>query len=352
MSEKFSVFDFEFNQILDYCNGLDSLEKQISYLEFVMKEYENSKLPYMDAVKNEWELYGFLDRIKDEQECLLEIQEYNKSQDINKCPLFHFHFARIMDFCKTLKPLTKKIIYLEAVKKDLKRYLHQWKRSYPYIYYPIAGFLKPDVQCYNKEYDMTQIQSLADEFLDNIDSEIYLLNLRLKLEKADSQLQEKESEKAKSQITKLKFPKLQDLKWHEVTIILYHEETIRVEARKEKTNYEFYQIEGFEDKRKKCRPNSLWELFKYFAKHNGVIVYENKIEMSSLMNISRLRKTLKNFMGISDDPFYPYSKNKEYRMRFKKIESIIDNNSDLSENEDNSTKKDVKDMFNEFQSSN
>ena len=119
-----------------------------------------------------------------------------------------------------------------------------------------------------------------------------------------------------------RFPSLLDLKWGEVTIVFISDKEIKVRARGQMQDYSFNRI-GFRDERTK-KPNVLWWVLRGLAQADGRASWELKAQSDDLGNrnklqskVSRLRKTLKSFMGIDEDPFYPYSEVKAYQTKFK-----------------------------------
>ena len=94
---------------------------------------------------------------------------------------------------------------------------------------------------------------------------------------------------------------------------------IKLRARGQLKKYTFDQI-GFKDKRSD-RPSRLWLLLQAFSAKRGRLGWE---DLSSTgmkpnqvqSNVKRLRKVLREFMGIEDDPFEPYNKVKAYQTRF------------------------------------
>ena len=57
------------------------------------------------------------------------------------------------------------------------------------------------------------------------------------------------------------------------------------------------------------------------AAHNGEVCWKTPMEPKTkkLLKtyVSKLRRRFKDFMGIEDDPFYPYRKENSYRTKFK-----------------------------------
>jgi len=116
-----------------------------------------------------------------------------------------------------------------------------------------------------------------------------------------------------------RFPSLPDLCWEEVSMAFVSDEVIKVKARKQLREFRFDQI-GFKNK-KNDKPNRLWFLLKAFAATSGQLSWQNlgSTGMNANQvqsNVKSLRKTLRNFMCIEDDPFYSYRKVKAYKAKF------------------------------------
>ncbi len=116
-----------------------------------------------------------------------------------------------------------------------------------------------------------------------------------------------------------RFPSLPDLRWEEVSMAFVSDEVIKVGARKQLREFRFDQI-GFKNK-KNGKPNRLWFLLKAFAAISGQLSWQNvgSTGMNANQvqsNVKSLRKTLRNFMCIEDDPFYSYRKVKAYKAKF------------------------------------
>ena len=97
-------------------------------------------------------------------------------------------------------------------------------------------------------------------------------------------------------------------------------DSIKVKARGVAEVYTFAEI-GFKDRRKGDVPNSRWKLFKEgFARHNGEVSWEKPLAKKDRDNlkaaVKEIRKRLRAFMGIEDDPFCPYRQVKAYKTKF------------------------------------
>ena len=117
------------------------------------------------------------------------------------------------------------------------------------------------------------------------------------------------------------FPSLPNLCWEEVNIAFVSDTEIKVRARDQLKKYRFDHI-GFKNK-KNDKPNILWWLLRVLAEKGGELSWDNAGSYETRLtpnqvqsNVKRLRKTLNNFMGIEEDPFYPYKQVKAYKTRF------------------------------------
>jgi len=116
-----------------------------------------------------------------------------------------------------------------------------------------------------------------------------------------------------------RFPSPPDLCWEEVSMAFVSDQEIKVKARDQLKKFKFDQI-GFEDKRS-GKPNRLWFFLQVFAAIGGQLSWQDLSSTGMTANqvqsnVKRLRKILRNFMEIEDDPFEPYYKVKAYQTRF------------------------------------
>ena len=117
------------------------------------------------------------------------------------------------------------------------------------------------------------------------------------------------------------------------------DEAIKVRARKQLKEYRFDQI-GFNNK-KNGKPNILWLFLRALAQRGGELSWENAGRYGTQLNqnqvqsnVKRLRKLLRDFMGIKEDPFYPYRKVKAYQTKFtltNDAPALIDSANDAPE---------------------
>jgi len=118
-----------------------------------------------------------------------------------------------------------------------------------------------------------------------------------------------------------RFPTPKGLRWEEITIIFTSNEAVRIKARQISKIYTFAEL-GFKDGRKGDTPDSRWRIFKEgFARHEGEISYQtDDVTQNTRDNLKAvvkdIRKRLKVFMDLDDDPFYPYRKRQAYKTKF------------------------------------
>lgn len=133
-------------------------------------------------------------------------------------------------------------------------------------------------------------------------------------------LQDNSDKTKKSTKTLIKFPLPTDYKWNEVTITFDSNERITIKFRDDIKKYNYVEM-GFYNK-KTNTPDSLWEFFKEgFAKNNGELppnpTYMTSKERDLLRSrVKDLRKRLKTFFDVKDDPFYPHCKYNTYKTKF------------------------------------
>jgi len=102
--------------------------------------------------------------------------------------------------------------------------------------------------------------------------------------------------------------------WDQVEIRFLTEHSITVTAPGYTGSFQ-YQEAGFEDKRKGT-PNTAWAQLLILAKYGHITrptANPAKVEKA----IEALRKTLRSFLGLKDDPLFPYRQERRYRPRFK-----------------------------------
>ncbi|MBN1622397.1 MAG: hypothetical protein JW871_07395 [Endomicrobiales bacterium] len=112
-----------------------------------------------------------------------------------------------------------------------------------------------------------------------------------------------------------RFPTPDGIDWNEVCISFIDEENLKIRVKEMKKKYHYSQI-GFKDKRKDL-PDFQWETLLGLAKNNGEFSFKMDTgRENSQKRFQELRKRLKLVMGLKDDPFYSYKKNKSYKAKF------------------------------------
>lgn len=108
-------------------------------------------------------------------------------------------------------------------------------------------------------------------------------------------------------------------KWEQITMRFISNEEARITVKGQSSTIHFSEM-GFKDRRKGDQPNKLWESLLYFAIRKGQIKFgdpKSQQQHDTMKhNVSELRKCLKPYFGIDDDPFYPYTKKEGYRTKF------------------------------------
>lgn len=108
-------------------------------------------------------------------------------------------------------------------------------------------------------------------------------------------------------------------KWEQISIRFISDEEVKITVKGQSRTIHFSEM-GFKDRRKGGQPTKLWLILRLLAEHNGQIAWgdlklrgqEDKLKH----NVSELRKCLKAYFVIDDDPFYPYKEERSYRTRF------------------------------------
>ena len=121
--------------------------------------------------------------------------------------------------------------------------------------------------------------------------------------------------------------------WEQVQVEFINDETVKIVAGSIVEHKTFADM-GFCDRRKYGeRPDELWSHFRTMAKQKGCISWSDDVEdideseRTKLKKwMSDLRKRLREYFGIPDDPFQPYRQYKAYQTKF--ILSYPDSKSD------------------------
>ena len=114
------------------------------------------------------------------------------------------------------------------------------------------------------------------------------------------------------------FSGLPDLGWNEIELIFTCDEGLLIRCRKREARIGFEAL-GFADRRSVGKPDTLWWLLRSLADYNGAIPWKNNLAANRMLpkRIQLLRDRLQSVTGLKTDPFYPYRKNGEYKVRFK-----------------------------------
>jgi hypothetical protein len=115
------------------------------------------------------------------------------------------------------------------------------------------------------------------------------------------------------------FPSPPDLQWGDVTIEFVSNDSVKVSAGGTSERYTFAEI-GFKDKRRGDRPDSRWQLLRQLGGCGGTLSWDthanDAVRPGAKTAIKDIRKRLKAFMGIADDPFKPYRQMRAYVPKF------------------------------------
>lgn len=131
----------------------------------------------------------------------------------------------------------------------------------------------------------------------------------------------------RKRIVRPQFPP--DFTWTDIAIQFLDGQEAIVKV-KEKTSHTNYEEMGFQDKRKKC-PNKQWEFLKDLSVIGGEISWNNsKATLKGKKRKQLLADTLKTYFQIDEDPFYPYRKEKAYKIKIALVpeQGSLETNSD------------------------
>ncbi|MDP8217295.1 MAG: hypothetical protein P9M03_01055 [Candidatus Theseobacter exili] len=106
--------------------------------------------------------------------------------------------------------------------------------------------------------------------------------------------------------------------WEDIAINFLDGHYVKISAADYKDRFNFVEM-GFENKNTRL-PNKQWLLLELLANSNGCIDWEDTEANSKLKKQKQLlSKKLQLFFNIHSDPFYPYHKEKSYRIKIKLI---------------------------------
>lgn len=140
------------------------------------------------------------------------------------------------------------------------------------------------------------------------------------------------------------FPK--DLRWEEIEIRFLGSEDVVIITRSKHTPTNC-ELMGFQDKKTK-RPDLQWKFLQILAEKGGAISWENNYDLTKKVfdTVKSKKKTIKKrlqyIFNISSDPFYPYKKEKAYRIKLKLTPEI-----DISMATNDESKDDWRDVYND-----
>lgn len=131
----------------------------------------------------------------------------------------------------------------------------------------------------------------------------------------DDYIKSKQQDTEKSKVL-VKFPTQEKTMWEDVTMELIDDETMTIFVGKVHKRVNYAEM-GLADRRRGLS-NMQWKTLKVFAKHNGTISWESSGKSFKIQKrIQALRRNLKNFIDINDDPFYRYKDKMAYVAKFK-----------------------------------
>ena len=116
------------------------------------------------------------------------------------------------------------------------------------------------------------------------------------------------------------FPKIDGLKWEDIKITFNSHQTVRVSAKRISKQYHFIEM-GFGNKHRPDIPSNRWEFLKEVARNGGMAKTKDHLDLKVNIRdgkkaISDIRKALKKFFNLADDPFHSYTKVNGYKPKF------------------------------------
>ncbi len=137
-------------------------------------------------------------------------------------------------------------------------------------------------------------------------------------------------------------------KWEHITIKFLNGNDVKITLANDSSfqHVATYNEMGFRDDRKNI-PNKQWQTFLALAQHEGYIAWSNNSNLDNKI-IDRLKKQkqlllekLQVYFQLDDDPFYPYSTEYGYKLKFSLIPEKSDRISPRNEDDD------IADYYNE-----
>lgn len=114
-----------------------------------------------------------------------------------------------------------------------------------------------------------------------------------------------------------RLPMIPGLTWEAITIELISQEAVRIYIHDFQCEYTAQEM-GFRDRRRENALNQQWKLLVSFAEGGGVINAKNPQNKRAInKSFSDLRKALKDFFGLADDPIKAYNSKDGWVTRFK-----------------------------------
>ena len=165
------------------------------------------------------------------------------------------------------------------------------------------------------------VEEERNRIIENDDYDSYWIELALLLErnKPEQEIARLEEELKRLGSNTSRFPYIAGLRWEEVTITFISDDSVKVSAREVSRKFIFAEL-GFKDNRKGDMPDTRWALLRELAAHSGEIAWDTPVERKAKSiakaAIKDIRRKLKAFMGIEDDPFFEYRKLKAYKTKF------------------------------------
>lgn len=229
----------------------------------------------------------------------------------------------------TLGPNAKAIILYSQIKKLQKELLENLKKQGVFI-----KFERDLLALLKKEKIDRETSEALKMFMGKERPMSMTEQVELAVDRAIEKYKEKETAKqpTKKGVISPNIPP--ETKWENIKIQIINENNVLILVGSRRYEMDYKKM-GFEDGRTNC-PNKQWMFLWLLAINNGTLSWEDyqrnsRLSNLSLKDINKFKKTkqllvetLKNCFRINDDPFYPYKKEKAYRIRINITSSRTD----------------------------
>lgn len=113
------------------------------------------------------------------------------------------------------------------------------------------------------------------------------------------------------------FPETPGLKWGDISIMLESNDSVKIQTPRTFLTVTYIDL-GFRDNRKGDLPTKAWYFLIKLAEENGEITYSSQsFDPKNKSRVKELRKILRKYFRITEDPFYSYKKCGGYKAIFR-----------------------------------